>query len=97
MVVVPVGKKLPGGTPLRETVGVPQSSDAVGVPNWLSPTICPQLLVVTLTSGGAVIVGGVVSEPDVVIVIVCVQDACRPPSSVAVQAIVVVPTGYGSL
>src|SRR5262249_36236060 len=39
--VVPTGKKLPAGTPVRVTFTV-QLSVAVGVPNSVSPTTTPQ-------------------------------------------------------
>jgi hypothetical protein len=57
MVVVPVGKKFPGGTPLRVIVTLPGEqlfpvSVASAVPNWLSSTICPHAFVVTETGPG---------------------------------------------
>ena len=97
MVVVPTGKKLPAGTPVRETLSdAGQLSSVVGVPSSVSPTTTPQLPVVspgveTVTSGGAVMVGAVVSFT--VTVTVCWQLAVRPSESVAVQVMVVVPAG----
>ena len=104
--VVPVGNtklshRLPGsdgvgqanvGTPERVIVTVPQLSLAVATPSSSSSN-AEHELVVAETLGGTLSVGGTLSAPDEVIVIVCEQDATRPPSSVADQVIVVVPTG----
>src|SRR5438477_199277 len=67
MVVVPTGKKLPVGTPVRVTFSeAGQLSLVVGVPNSVSPMTRPHDPAVSagvsrITSGGAVMVGGVVS------------------------------------
>ena len=64
-VVVPTGKKFPGGTPLRLIETAPQLSLAEAVPRVASLTTTPHPVapgpVPAFTSGGAVIVGGVVS------------------------------------
>lgn len=83
------------GTPERLIDTVPQLSEAVATPSS-SSSVAVHELVVAVTSGGTLRVGGVLSAPDDVIVIDCAQEATRPESSVAVQVIVVVPTGYGS-
>src|SRR5215207_2746495 len=86
-VVVPTGKKLPAGTPVRETLTEQPSSVASAVPNWASPTTRPQapplLPVENVTSGGAVMVGGAASLPAATVT-VCVQESMRPVLSVAV-------------
>src|ERR1044072_7048830 len=53
----------------------------------------------TVTSAGAVMVGGVVSLPQVfeLTVTFCAQLAVRPSASVTVQVMPVTPTGYGSV
>src|SRR5437868_10769042 len=100
MVVVPMGKKLPAGTPVRVTCSAAgQLSSVVGVPNSVSPTTKPPHPVVSagvsaMTFGGAVMVGVVVSF--MVMVTVCVQLTARSLESVAVQVMVVVPAGYGA-
>ena len=108
--MVPTGKTklshilvgLPGighekvGTPVRVIVAIPQLSEAVATPSS-SSSVAVHEVVVALTSAGMFSVGGVVSVPADVIVMICVQEAIRPESSVAVQVIVVVPTGYGSV
>jgi hypothetical protein len=97
---VPTGKKPPDGTPVLVTVtDAEQLSSLLGVPNSVSPTTKPHEPdvpggVAMFTSGGAVMVGGVLSL--VVTVIVCVQLAVRPSESVAVQVMVVMPPGYGA-
>src|ERR1041384_2047067 len=98
-VVVPMGKKFPAGTPVRETETEQPPSSASARPKVASltttPHVAPSAPVDTLTSGGAVMVGGVVSL--LLTVTVCVHEAERPTLSVAVHVIVVVPTGNGSL
>jgi hypothetical protein len=93
IVVVPVGKKLPGGTPVRWTLTDPQSSLADALPSSLSPTIWPHEFVVTDTFGGTLSVGAVVALP--ITVMVCVHDAV-PTLFVAVHSIDVTPLGKGS-
>src|SRR5687768_6175485 len=109
MTVVPVGKTnvshcrlgSPGigqatvGMPVRLIETAEQVSSAVATPSS-SSSKSEHELVVALTAGGAVSVGGVVS-PEPVTMIRCVQEATRPTESVAVQVMTVVPTGYGSL
>ena len=109
MIVVPVGKtklshRLFGslgvgqanvGTPVRLIDTLPQLSSAVATPSS-SSSVAVHELVVADTSGGTCRVGGTLSAPDDVIVIVCVHEAMRPESSVADQVVAVVPTGYGS-
>src|ERR1043165_1102516 len=91
--VVPVGKKLPDGTPVRLTFTFPQSSVAVAVPSSLSPTTWPHESVLTVTLGGTFSVGGLVALP--ITVMDCVHDAL-PMSFVAVHSINVTPLGNGS-
>ena len=92
IVVVPFGKTLPAGTPLRVTVALPQLSLAVAVPSVASLTTVSQEVapapVLTVTSAGAVTVGGVVSTTGTV----CVAVAVLPAASVAVHVTVVSPT-----
>ena len=94
-VVVPTGKVFPDG--LRETVTPGQLSWAEAVPRVASLTSASHVVlpgpVEAVTFGGAVIVGFSVS----LTVTVCVHDEWLPEASVAVQVIVVVPTGYGEL
>src|ERR1044071_267505 len=64
--VVPTGKLFPAGTPVRVMVTVAeQPSEAVALPSVASLTNAPQVVapgpVETLTFGGAVIIGFVVS------------------------------------
>ncbi len=106
--VVPTGKTkvshvlvgLPGighgtdGTPVRTIETAEHESVAVATPNSSSIS-AEHVPVVVLTSAGIVSTGGVVS-PLAVIVMVCVHDAL-PIALVAVQVIVVTPTGYGSV
>ncbi len=87
------------GTPVRVIVtdDAQLLSVAVATPSSSSSSIEHEL-VKTDTSGGACSTGGVVSEPaPTVTVILCVQDATRPMSSVAVQVMVVRPAGNGSV
>src|SRR5919107_3070447 len=66
MMVVPTGKLLPAGTPVRVMVtDAEQPSLAVAVPSVASLTNAPQEVapgpVLTVTFGGAVIIGSAVS------------------------------------
>src|SRR5215212_345515 len=65
MVVVPAGKMLPGGTPLRATLTLPVLSAAVAVPRSASLTTALHEVaaapVLAVTFAGAVIVGATVS------------------------------------
>ncbi len=86
---------MPAGTPLRVTLALPQLSLAVALPNAASLTTVPHPValgpVETLTAGGAVIVGGLLS----VTVTVAEQELDAPLLSVTVIVTVVVPSGYG--
>src|SRR5687767_12173950 len=106
MVVVPVGKmkvSQPFGFDAHGTLGIPvrlivtaeQLSSAVATPSSSSSN-AEQEAVIVDTGPGTWSVGGAVS-PDDVTTIACVQDAMRPPSSVAVQVMTVVPAGNGSV
>src|SRR5437773_1966532 len=96
IVVVPVGNRFPAGTPERVTAteqlslaaGVPRVASLSVSPHWVAPGPVPRL-----RAAGAVIVGFSVSE----IVTVCVAELEFPCVSVAVQEIVVVPFGKGSV
>jgi hypothetical protein len=106
MIVVPVGKtKLSHvwfgfcgvgqaicGIPVRliDTADPQSGSEAVATPNS-SSRVAVQELVVADTLGGTFRIGGVVSVP--VTVTVCVHETVWPSVSLAVQTIVVVPTG----
>src|SRR6266498_221588 len=101
MVVVPVGKTKFAGTPVRVMVTEPPQapvSVALATPSS-SSRVAVHDDVVTLTFGGTVSTGGVVSLPDPAITVTfCVQDATLPfVLSVAVQVMTVVPAGNGSV
>src|SRR5215216_2710247 len=101
MVVVPVGKMKPAGTPVRMTVTEPlhaPSSVASATPNSSSSN-AEHDEVVTLTFAGTVRTGGVVSAPlPAITVTFCTHDATLPlRSSVAVHVMVVRPAGNGSV
>src|SRR5882724_12480944 len=82
--VVPTGKKLPAGTPLRVTV-TEQLSLAVAIPKTVSLTNAPHEVasgpVATVTSGGAVTVGGVWSTT----VTIAMAEFVTPRLSVAMS------------
>jgi hypothetical protein len=83
--VVPTGKRLPDGTPLRTTVALPQLSLALAVPSTESETKAAHEVapapVIMLTAGGATTVGATSSMT----VIVCDALAVLPAASVAVS------------
>jgi hypothetical protein len=86
-VVVPTGKMLPEGTPLRVTAPTPgQLSVAEPVPSVVSRllTVTPQIVapgpVKRVTAAGGVTIGTVLSTT----VTVCVAKAVLPEASVAV-------------
>lgn len=74
------------------TVSIPHPSVAVAFPGSTLAEHCPGSLAVVMFAG-QVIVGGVLS----LTVTVCRHDPVLPAASVAVQVIVVVPTGYGAV
>jgi hypothetical protein len=92
IVVVPTGKTLSAGTPLRAILTLPALSVAVAVPSCVSVTTTLQVVapapVFTVTFAGALIVGAVTSLTVNVTVVV----AELPALSVAVSVIVCVPT-----
>src|SRR5215203_3508668 len=65
MVVVPTGKLLPDGTPVRLMLTLPELSFAVAVPSCPSETTAPHVVapapVFTVTLAGALTVGATVS------------------------------------
>src|SRR5437773_8124891 len=88
--VSPSGNRLPAGTPVRLTIGSPVMSLAIAQPRTASGTTAPEASAVsTVTLGGAMIVGGVVSTT--LTSWVAVPEL--PAASVAVQVTVVVPSG----
>src|ERR1051326_9106910 len=94
MIVCPTGKLLPEGTPERVTVTEPeQVSLAVAVPSCASVTTTPQEVapgpVETVTFGGAVIIGSVVST----IFMLTVSVPKSPDGSVTLSVIVCEPNG----
>jgi hypothetical protein len=88
MVVLPTGKTLPAGTPMRVTTTPGQLSLAVAVPSVESrfATVTPHddafAPVNNVTSAGALIVGGIAGSS--VTVIVCVPTVVSPEEFVAV-------------
>ena len=90
--VVPTGKKLPAGTPLRAVV-TEQLSLAAAIPKTASLMNAPHDVasgpVAIVTAGGAVIFGGVSS----ITVTLCLPKAVLPLASVAVYVTTLVPTG----
>jgi hypothetical protein len=101
IVVVPTGKTFPEGTPMRVTTTPGQLSLAVAVPSVVSrlATVTPHDdapgPVNSVTSFGAVIVGGIAGSS--VTVTVCVAVEVRPDEFVAVYVIIVVPVGKTKL
>src|SRR3982751_904389 len=89
--VVPTGKMLPAGTPLRAILALPELSLEVAIPSCASVIIAPQVVapapVFTVTFAGALIVGAVTSFTINVVVAVLVL----PTASVAVIVIVCGP------
>lgn len=101
IVVWPTGKLFPAGTPIRVTTTPGQLSLAVAVPSVASKlaTATPHDVapapVKSVTSAGAVIVGG--TAGDSVTVTVCVATEVRPEAFVAVYVMIVVPVGKTKL
>src|SRR6266481_2106045 len=94
MMVVPTGKKLPAGTPLRVVV-IEQLSLAITVPKTTSLTNAPHEVapgpVATVTSGGAVTAGGVWSTT----VTIAIAEFVTPRLSVAMSLTVCGPKPSG--
>src|SRR6185369_8796567 len=84
--MLPTGKIFPAGTPVRMTVTPAQLSFATAEPSCASVTNVPQLVapgpVLTLTSAGAVMVGGIAGLS--VTVTSCVPVEVLPAASCAV-------------
>src|SRR5919199_2740396 len=90
--VVPTGKLFPEGTPVRVTMTeAEQPSLAVAVPSVASPTNAPHEVapgpVLTVTFGGAVIIGSVVST----MFTLTVSSLKSPDGSVTLSVIVCEP------
>src|SRR5207249_6550310 len=90
MVVVPIGKRFPGGIPLELTLTPGQLSVAAALPSAVLETTVPDALVAaTVTFAGAMIIGRSRSFT----VTSWAADALLPEGSVAVHVTVVVPLG----
>src|ERR1051325_1078981 len=87
MVVVPTGKRLPLGTPLRSTLTLPALSLAFAVPSCASVTTVPHVVafgpVFTVTFAGALIDGAMVSLTVIETVAAALVNAGDAPSPVS--------------
>src|ERR1043166_686937 len=99
IIVLPTGKILPTGTPVRVTTKPAQLSLAVAVPSVASLTNVPHELalgpVKAVTSAGASIVGMMLGLSFTLTV--CVPVVVLPAESVAVYVTIVVPVGNTKL